>query len=62
LAFSGNGEILASGSDDGTVCLWNVKTGKNICGPLRGDMYDSDVSSVTFSPDMKQLIIGEINT
>lgn len=56
LAFSKDGQLLASGSEDNTVRLWNVRTGKKLCDPLYG--HTSYVSSVRFSPDMKQIITG----
>jgi WD40 repeat protein len=57
LAFSKDGQILASCADDQTVRLWNVHSGRKICDPLYG--HTSYVSSVKFSPDMKQLVTGE---
>ena len=57
LVFSKDGQILASCSNDKTVRLWNVQTGRNICDALYG--HTSYVSSVKFSPDMKQLVTGE---
>ena len=55
--FSRDGQRLASCSDDKTVRLWNVSTRKMFCDPLYGNT--SRVSSVKFSPDMKQLVTGE---
>lgn len=59
LTFSKDSQMLASGSDDYSVRLWNVQTGKKICDPLYG--HTSYVSSVKFSPDMKQLHVGEFS-
>jgi WD40 repeat protein len=57
LAFSKDGQLLASCSDDQTVRLWDVHSGRKICDPLYG--HTSCVSSVVFSPDMKQLVTGK---
>ncbi|MFS0519401.1 NB-ARC domain-containing protein [Nostoc sp. UIC 10607] len=55
LAFSPNGEILASGSNDQTVRLWNVHTGQCL-KTLRG--HTSWVQSLAFSPDGEILASG----
>ena len=52
--FSPNGELIVSGHEDGTVKLWNVKTGKLV----RIIKSRSDVRSVAFSPDGKLIASG----
>ena len=55
LAFSPNGEFLASASQDGTICVWSVSTGKRI-KILTG--HSSWVYSVVFSPNGEYLASG----
>src|SRR5262249_24953070 len=47
VACSADGKHLASGGADGTVRLWDMKTGKQCWGVRRGE----EVHSVAFSPD-----------
>jgi len=55
VAFSADGQFLASGSDDEAAWVWVVKTGDLIAGPLR---HDDSVVQVAFSPDGKFMASG----
>jgi WD40 repeat protein len=55
IAFSSDSQILASGSDDKTVKLWDVHTGRCL-NTLKEEGYR--VRSLAFSPDGKILATG----
>lgn len=55
VAISPDGQMLASGSSDNTVKLWNLSTGEEICS-FKGHL--ERVDSVTFSLDGKTLATG----
>ena len=59
IAFSSDGKMMASGSWDATVRLWNPETGKLLRtltpDPLQG------IESVAFSPDGKMIASGGDN-
>ncbi|QYX30792.1 trypsin-like peptidase domain-containing protein [Sphaerospermopsis torques-reginae] len=55
IALSPNGEILASGSNNGSIQLWNIATGSKI-HTLQG--HSDRIESIAFSPDGKTLASG----
>ncbi|CAE6449175.1 unnamed protein product [Rhizoctonia solani] len=53
--FSPDGSVVVSGSDDGTVLIWDVTTGQQVAELLKGD---DEIISVGFSPDGHQVVCG----
>src|SRR6185295_12445532 len=56
IAFSPDGRMLASGSADSTIILWDVTASQPIGQPLTG--HTGSILSIAFSPDGKTLASG----
>ncbi|MEM1256243.1 MAG: hypothetical protein AAGI69_27720 [Cyanobacteria bacterium P01_H01_bin.21] len=56
LAMSQDGQRIISGSEDGTVRLWNTITGEPIGPPLQG--HEGTVRSVAISRDGQRIVSG----
>ncbi len=56
VAFSPDGQRIATGSNDTTVRMWDAATGQPIGDPMKG--HTDKVTSVAFSPDGKRIISG----
>jgi RNA polymerase sigma factor (sigma-70 family) len=59
LAFASDSKTLASGHKDGTIRLWDVKAGKELC---RFSTEQRQITRLAFSPDRKQLASGGTDT
>jgi WD40 repeat protein len=56
VAFSPDGQHIASGSNDQTIIVRNAKTGETVAGPFHG--HSAWVRSVAFSPDGQHIVSG----
>jgi WD40 repeat protein len=55
MAFSGDGKLLASATEDGEIGIWNASSGQ--CIKMIDGIF-SPISSVSFSSDSKMLLFG----
>ncbi|KAF7966282.1 hypothetical protein HWV62_39247 [Athelia sp. TMB] len=59
VAFSPDGQYMASGSADGSVRMWNTETGDLAAPPFEG--HTGSISSVAFSPDGQRIASGSVD-
>jgi WD40 repeat protein len=59
VAFSPDGRLLATGARDGTITLWDLRTGERSGAPLQGPA--GRVNSIDFSPDGRVLASAAID-
>ncbi|KAG8724106.1 hypothetical protein FRC09_000319 [Ceratobasidium sp. 395] len=59
LAYSPDGAYIVSGSDDCTLRIWDVRTGRMVGQPLEG--HTNSILSVSFSPDGTRVVSGSLD-
>jgi WD40 repeat protein len=58
VALSPDGRTVLTGAEDGTVQLWNIRSGQPAAPPL---IHHSGVTAVAFSPDGRTALTGSID-
>ncbi len=62
VAFSPDGRLVAAGAYNGTIIVWDVASGKQVCccaaDRTRADGHFRTVAAVAFAPDGKRLVSG----
>ncbi|MEU4226299.1 WD40 repeat domain-containing protein [Nonomuraea sp. NPDC026600] len=62
LAFSPDGSIIATGSDDGTARLWDTASRRQLGAPITRPKYDCSSVELAFSPDGRTLATACLNS
>jgi WD40 repeat protein len=60
VAMSPDRKRIACGLDDGTIQVWDMETGEELCAPLQG--HTESITSVAFSPDGYLIVSGSDDT
>jgi len=61
VAISSDGSMAASGADQGSIKLWNLKTGKEIYTLIHDNNVWNTIWSLAFSPDNTILVSGDMD-
>jgi WD40 repeat-containing protein SMU1 len=59
IAFSGDGEMLATGSEDGKVKVWKISSG--LCLRRFENAHSCSIHSIFFSRDSTQLLTASFD-